>query len=82
MHEGRSIDHTPGSDVSAGGVVVQGELVGVARTAIAANALSSLAVVGVHDFSRVAADRRAIATRLNARFQELPEAGPTQERRL
>ena len=29
IHDGRSIDYTPGSDVSAGDVVVQGELVGI-----------------------------------------------------
>jgi predicted RecA/RadA family phage recombinase len=52
IHDGNSIDYTPGADVAAGAVVVQGELVGVARTPIAANALGSLAAVGVFDFPK------------------------------
>ena len=47
LHEGAAIDYTPAADVAAGDVVVQGELVGIARTAIAAGALGSLAVQGV-----------------------------------
>ena len=53
--DGRAIDHTPGSDVAAGDVVVQGELVGVARTPIPANTPGSLAVAGVFDFPKAAA---------------------------
>ena len=49
IHDANAIDYTPGSDVSAGDVVVQGELVGVAKTPIAANALGALAVTGVFD---------------------------------
>ena len=52
VHDGSAIDYTPGADVAAGAVVVQGELVGVARTPIAANALGSLAVAGVFDFPK------------------------------
>ena len=51
VHDGASIDYTPGSAVAAGDVIVQGELIGVARTPIAANALGSLAVDGVFDFA-------------------------------
>ncbi|MCG3128265.1 MAG: hypothetical protein CHACPFDD_03142 [Phycisphaerae bacterium] len=54
VHEGASIDYTPGADVAAGDVVVRGELVGVAKTPIAANALGSLAVAGVFDFAKAA----------------------------
>ncbi|HOF17731.1 MAG TPA: DUF2190 family protein [Phycisphaerae bacterium] len=52
VHEGNTIDYTPGSAVAAGDVVVQGELVGVAPRAIAANELGSLAVSGVFDFPK------------------------------
>ena len=31
IHEGASIDYTPGANVAAGDVVVQGDLVGVAK---------------------------------------------------
>ena len=52
VQEGGAVDYTPGSAVAVGDVVVQGELVGVARGAIAANALGSLAVEGVFDFAK------------------------------
>ena len=61
VHDGKSIDYTPGSDVAAGDVVVQGELVGVARTPIAASALGSLAVTGVFDFPKATGESTAIA---------------------
>ena len=52
IHEGNSIDYTPTVDVTAGEVVVQGELVGVAKLDIPANTPGSLAVVGVFDFPK------------------------------
>jgi len=50
--KGDRIDYTPGSAVTAGDVVVQGTLVGIATKDIAANALGSLAVEGVFDISK------------------------------
>jgi predicted RecA/RadA family phage recombinase len=50
VSEGGTVDYTPGADVAAGQVVVQGELVGIAKTTIKANALGALGVVGVFDF--------------------------------
>ncbi len=50
--DGAAIDYMPGADVAAGDVVVQGELVGIARTAISANRLGSLAVEGVFDLPK------------------------------
>ncbi len=52
VHDGRSIDHTPGVDVAAGDVVVQSELVGVAVRPITANELGALAVAGVFDVAK------------------------------
>ena len=49
VQEGESIDHTPVAAVDAGQVVVQGSMIGVAKTPIAAGALGSLAVKGVFD---------------------------------
>ena len=46
---GREIDYTPSSAVSAGDVVVQVNLVGIATEDIAASALGSLAVSGIFD---------------------------------
>ena len=60
IHDGKSIDYTPSSDVTAGDVVVQGELVGVAKLDIAADALGALAVAGVFDFPKTAGVGEAI----------------------
>ena len=54
IHEGDAIDHTPGSDITAGDVVVQGELVGVAKKDIKSGDLGALAVKGVFDFPKEA----------------------------
>ena len=64
-HDGAAIDYTPGSAVSAGDVVVQGELVGVAKLDIAANALGALAVEGVFDFPKATGVGTAIAAGAN-----------------
>lgn len=50
IQEGASIDYIPPVDTPAGAVVVQSNLVGVARLAIKANKLGALAVEGVFDF--------------------------------
>ena len=49
IHDGRSIDYTPSANVSAGDVVVQGSLVGVAKVDIEASRLGSLATTGIFD---------------------------------
>ena len=51
---GDSIDYTPGANVAAGAVVVQGTLVGVARTPITASILGSLVVRGIFDVAKAA----------------------------
>jgi predicted RecA/RadA family phage recombinase len=50
VHEGRYISYTPGSDVTAGDVVVQGDMIGVAPEDIESGALGNLAIAGVHAF--------------------------------
>lgn len=59
--EGRAVDYTPSADVAAGDVVVQADLVGVARTPIAANAPGSLAIEGVFDFAKATGVSSGIA---------------------
>jgi len=49
IHDGNSIDYTPGSAVAAGDVVVQSNVVGIAKLDIAASALGALAVTGIFD---------------------------------
>ncbi len=59
VHKGDSIDYTPAEFVNAGDVVVQENLVGVARLDIQAETLGSLAVVGVFDVTK---DSSEVAT--------------------
>ena len=47
VQQGIAIDYTPSSDVAYGDVVVQAELVGVAKSAIASGVLGSLDISGV-----------------------------------
>ena len=65
VHEGESIDYTPGADVLTGAVVVQAELVGVAQGPIKANQLGSLAVSGVFDFPKAGGAGSAIPAGTN-----------------
>ena len=52
IQEGDAIDYTPGADVAVGDVVVQSDLVGVAKQAIKANELGALSVAGVFDVAK------------------------------
>lgn len=56
VQKGDSVDYTPSSAVTAGDVVVQGDLVGVAKNDIAANTLGAIAVTGVFDFPKASGD--------------------------
>jgi predicted RecA/RadA family phage recombinase len=60
VHDGDSILHTPSSDVSAGDVVVQGDLVGIAKVDIDADDVGALAVVGVFDVPKATGGGEAI----------------------
>ena len=61
VQEGDSIDYTPDVAVASGDVVVQNDLVGVAKQPIAASALGALAVTGVFDFPKNTGSASAIA---------------------
>ena len=56
-----SVDYTPSQAATAGQVVVQGDLIGVVRTPIAANALGSLALGGVFEFPKATDGGSALA---------------------
>ena len=60
IHEGKSIDYTPGADISAGDVVVQGDLVGIAKLDIATGTLGALSVTGVFDLPKATGGGEAI----------------------
>lgn len=61
IHEGDAVDYTPGADVAAGAVVVQADLVGIARQTIKANTLGSLAVTGVFEVPKATGVGTALA---------------------
>lgn len=61
IHDGNSIDYTPGANVSAGDVVVQNDLVGIAKVDIGAGKLGALAVTGVFDVPKATGAGTAIA---------------------
>lgn len=70
IQHGDAIDHTPGSALSAGDVVVQGELVGVAKQDIPASTLGSLSVTGVFDFPKATGGSTAIGAGLDVYWDE------------
>lgn len=58
---GDSVDYTPSADVAAGDMVVQADLVGVAKLDIKSGVLGALAVSGVFNFPKAAGEGKAIA---------------------
>ena len=87
IHDGDAIDYTPASDVSAGDVVVQGELVGIAKRDIKAGELGALAMVGVFDFPKATGGGTAIAigTKLfwdEAAREATPDSGGGANQRI
>jgi predicted RecA/RadA family phage recombinase len=79
IHDGNSIDHTPGSAVAAGAVVVQGELIGVAKVDIPANALGALAVTGVFDFPKATGASTAITAGANVYWDATNSVATTDD---
>ena len=73
IHKGEAIDYTPGTDVAAGAVVVQGELVGIAKVAIPANTLGALHVTGVFDLPKATGAGTAIAAGVDVYWDEADE---------
>ena len=65
IQEGDAIDYTPTADLKAGGVIVQNELIGVAKRALPANRLGSLSVAGVFDFPKATGTDTAIDAGIN-----------------
>lgn len=52
VQKGNAIDYRPASAVTAGDVIVQGNLVGIARLYIPAETLGALAVSGVYEIAK------------------------------
>jgi len=60
VHNGNIINYAAAAAVAAGDVIVQGDLVAVAKEPIAAGALGALAVSGVFDVAKAAGAGTAI----------------------
>ena len=65
VQDGRMVDYTPGSDVDAGDVVVQEDLVGIAAHDIDSGELGALAVQGVFQFPKSTGSGTAISAGAN-----------------
>lgn len=61
IHDGDAIDYTPAADMASGDVLVQGELVAVAKRPIPAGTPGALSVTGVFDFPKAIGAGTAIA---------------------
>ena len=61
VQQGNSIDHTPAGAITAGDVVVQGDLIGIAQVDCVANQIGALAVTGVFDIDKATGASTAIA---------------------
>ncbi|NLX60656.1 MAG: DUF2190 family protein [Phycisphaerae bacterium] len=79
VHDGRSIDYTPSAAVTAGDVVVQADLIGVAKLDIAANALGALAVTGVFDFPKATGAGSGIAVGAKVYWKADPGAAQADD---
>ena len=56
IQTGDAVDYTPDADVAAGDVIVQGDLVGVAKLDIKTGKPGALALSGLFDFPKAAGD--------------------------
>ena len=79
VQEGDYIDYTPGSDLSAGDVVVQGDLIGIAKGDIAANTLGALAVEGVFDVPKTTGVSTAITAGASVYWDEGESVAKTDD---
>jgi predicted RecA/RadA family phage recombinase len=79
VQTGNAIDYAPDSDVSAGDVVVQNDLVGVAKLDIKADALGALAVTGVFDFPKATGGGTAIDAGLDVYWDAAAGEATTDE---
>lgn len=79
VHEGESIDYTPAAAVSAGDVVVQNDLVGVAKRDIPANTKGALSISGVFDFEKATGVGTAIDAGMDVFWNATTQKATTDE---
>ena len=64
VQQGAAVDYTPTVDTPAGAVVVQGDLLGITKHIIKANALGSIAVEGVFEIEKDPAATIAVGAKV------------------
>ena len=79
VQRGDAVDYTPDADVASGDVVVQGDLVGVAKLDIKADKLGALAVSGVFDFPKDTGSSSAISAGAKVYWDAVNEVATTTE---
>jgi predicted RecA/RadA family phage recombinase len=79
VHDGKAIDYTPGSDVTAGQVVVLGSLVAVAKIDIPAGRTGALHTVGVYDVAKATGTSTAIAVGADVYWDEAEAVAKTDD---
>jgi len=72
VHDGNAIDYTPAADVAAGDVIVQEDLVAVAKRDIPAGTLGALHTTGVFDFPKDTGAGKDIASGKKVHWDETP----------
>ena len=79
VHDGKSIDYTPDSDIAVGQVVVQGDLIGIAKIEIPTGRTGSLALVGVYDVAKATGTGTAIAVGADVYWDEAEAVAKTDD---
>ena len=79
VQEGSAVDYTPGSDLAAGDVVVQNDLVGVTKRAITTGEQGALHVAGVFDFPKATGGSTAIAAGATVYWDEGEQVAKTDD---
>ena len=79
IQRGDAINYVPTSDVYAGDVVVQEDLIGIAKRDIPANTLGALAVTGVFDLPKATGSSAAIAAGAKVYWNADEEVATTTE---
>ena len=79
IHDGNAIDHTPGSDLAAGSVVVQGELIGITKRDIATGGLGTLELTGVFDLPKATGVGEAIAVGVEVYWDVAEQVAKTND---
>jgi predicted RecA/RadA family phage recombinase len=77
VHQGEAVDFSPETDLTAGSVVVRGELVGVTKHDIKSGKLGAIFVEGVFDFPKATGTGTAITLGANCYWDNTNQRATT-----